>query len=528
MNIRFFSNIRTGMLLTLVALATTLGACSKADPNVIGDPFAPKPQQQRLPLASATVGGRIVEAGTDTRIADALVTVNGEQVSENGLFVVQPQFDTASTNLTLEITAPGYLPRTYRVVLENGTIRSLRIGLVDPANPPDGSAFASTSGNATAGATDAQIIVTTPATDGTNAIASTTVDIPAGTPLFDDNGDPVSGTITLDAVSFDPNLDDTNTDVLGNAPLGDSVRAEVGGQAQEGVFVTGWFASIDLSNQDGTEITSFGGNTIDISIELPAGSLNPVTGNPLADGETVPIWYYDEDAGLWVRNTTDATITDPPLTASFSVDHLSWWLMGDFYSEASGDAAVLEVTVPAADERPLDIIATQEGVRAFDIVNEPAGSVSFLLPCVRTIARDTDLRALLQGAEVGTATVIDVCSEPSINLNVTLPAAPNGSIPVRVMEECPDGSNRRAIRSAPVFWEGPFNGNAAADDNGRYTIGALSDGAYDITVGDRRDNFFSETVTITGENTVSREITFIMPCTNVTGATDTTSGPGDI
>lgn len=78
------------------------------------------------------------------------------------------------------------------------------------------------------------------------------------------------------------------------------------------------------------ELESFG--MVDVQLSQNGRPLNlgsPVTLSwPLADtadfedGETVPLWHFDEDAGLWTREG-DGLVADGTFTAE--VPHFSWW-----------------------------------------------------------------------------------------------------------------------------------------------------------------------------------------------------------
>ena len=119
--------------------------------------------------------------------------------------------------------------------------------------------------------------------------------------------------------------------------VGDTVaRTAASGTADNvaGVLVTGGFTQITLKDADGEEITSFADDTqVGVTMRVPDGTYNPETGANVAEGDVVPIFTYDEDAGEWrVEKTADGTVKKGTvmrdadgLYVPFTTTHLSWF-----------------------------------------------------------------------------------------------------------------------------------------------------------------------------------------------------------
>ena len=74
--------------------------------------------------------------------------------------------------------------------------------------------------------------------------------------------------------------------------------------------------------------------TAQLTLRIPAGTLNPATGAPFTVGDTMPIWGFDEASGLWKRgkdaagaDMNGAIIANPDgsLGVQFDAPHFSWW-----------------------------------------------------------------------------------------------------------------------------------------------------------------------------------------------------------
>ncbi|NHN39740.1 hypothetical protein G8764_20755 [Pseudomaricurvus alcaniphilus] len=72
----------------------------------------------------------------------------------------------------------------------------------------------------------------------------------------------------------------------------------------------------DLEDQDGNPISELGGPA-EVCMKAPAG---------LAEGDTVPLWYYDEDAGLWKEEGEGTVeVRNSQLQICGEVTHFTWW-----------------------------------------------------------------------------------------------------------------------------------------------------------------------------------------------------------
>ncbi len=110
-----------------------------------------------------------------------------------------------------------------------------------------------------------------------------------------------TGTITGEIVYGDP----TSAADLALFPGEFTTSSDTGnGLSGEGTLITAGFITISLTRADGTDVTGFAeGATALVKMRIPDGITNPETGLPLAAGDMIPVFTYDEDTGAWVVET---------------------------------------------------------------------------------------------------------------------------------------------------------------------------------------------------------------------------------
>ncbi len=134
------------------------------------------------------------------------------------------------------------------------------------------------------------------------------LDIPPG--ALPDGVTSVTGTVTY--------LDPTNPDDLAAFPGGDFLAAPIGG-GQPVLLESLGLMEFALFDQNGNPITDLLGPAT-VCMKVPDGLLE--------EGETsVPLWYYDADAGIW-REEGQGTVEDrgqDGLWLCGEVSHFTWW-----------------------------------------------------------------------------------------------------------------------------------------------------------------------------------------------------------
>jgi hypothetical protein len=113
---------------------------------------------------------------------------------------------------------------------------------------------------------------------------------------------------------------DPETDDILSTPGGDLLALPEGADPNDGQVTLETFGMMefDLVDQDGNAITELAtGETAEVCMKATSG---------LSLGDTVPLWYYDEDAGLWKEEGQGMVEDrDGELQICGAVGHFSWW-----------------------------------------------------------------------------------------------------------------------------------------------------------------------------------------------------------
>jgi hypothetical protein len=248
-------------------------------------------------------------------------------------------------NVTVVATAPGYLRtiKTFKLTTADST-RFEAISMVNLASAPKGVTVKTASVEVGATGAAAATITTTP----TTSVEVVNVEVPAGTQFKDKDGNVLTGTASATLVHFD-NQDPAS---LAAFPGGFSVNSSKdanGNNIGAGEFTTMGFLALDMTI-GGKEVKNFSGTGIKISMDLNESSINPETGNPIAIGDSLPIWSLNETDNSWVREKVGVvTGVAGNLKLVYTQNHLSYWNL-DFFSGANcslgGNITLTGITVP--------------------------------------------------------------------------------------------------------------------------------------------------------------------------------------
>ncbi len=166
-----------------------------------------------------------------------------------------------------------------------------------------------------------------------------------------------------------------NEQSLSAFPGGFVVSTQNEDAREEGIFTTAGFVAVDMSVNN-TPVEQFDGD-VSIDIDIPAGTMNPETGQPVQPGDVIPLYSYDEDTGEW---TFERDVTIPsngsglakghPGNYRVTIDnitHLSYWNLDwfdtdycetgvtlNFVSETGCFSAVKAEMVDASTGQPLN------------------------------------------------------------------------------------------------------------------------------------------------------------------------------
>jgi len=334
---------------------------------------------------------------------------------------------------TIIASADGYLPVSQNISLINTGSNPYEIRMVDIATPPDGAASTTNASVPSSnGTVSGDITIVTGNESVTNAVS--TMSIPAGTLVKDASGNTVSGSLSATLLYFN----NKNKESLEAFPGGLIAKAvNSSGATKKGFFTTAGFAEFSLQNQSGQEVKSFSGNTVELSIDIPAGTINKNTGSAVKNGDVIPVWSYDESSGTW-KYETESTAVGPDSKGNFKVSfqssHLSWWNLGWLDENVCSEGATVNLNGNYASLR-LEITDVNGNFIASKIVSSTENSVTFQnVPSgvpVRITAYD-NLQCV--NVMVGQSIISDLCGANTI-LDITTAGT---SVNVTVEAFCPN------------------------------------------------------------------------------------------
>jgi hypothetical protein len=500
-----------GLLLVSMSGLSMYGCSSSSDDN---STVTTPPE---VTAESISAAGQIVNAKTGAGIDGVTLTITGADSDKvyNGAGVKDTSFTTDSSGLVqfylrdvidypvdVKVLAKlaGYETTGATVQIASAGDVQFEVRLIDTDNPPTGVAAKETTGTATDGVIQSEIV----ADSGTEAVSGgqAKVTVPAGITATDASGNPATGDITV-TTSYQNN---ESTESLATFPGGLTNADTDQGKA---TFVAGGTASFLMVDSEGKEIKKFN-SPITLTIRIPKTTINPETGVAVVAGDTVPVWSYDSTAGKWLQEAVGVTIQEDADTDTFFVEqqtsHLSNWSAA--WKTTVCDSEAWNLT--NGEGHNVKLMTTGMGYSHI-VYSKGAASVS-----LRGVPSELSLglKAYLNGEMVGEATAGDLCAGGTINLNI--PEVTYTNVDVTVEQVCSSDSTKRTpMPSSAVWFDSEYIG--VTDSTGTVVANKRVVGTtYAVRAYDRKNeewllkNFFAN-----GTSNVMFEIE--SNCTNVTG-----------
>lgn len=247
---------------------------------------------------TGSVYGNIVDS-TGTAVADATVSADGQQVTTNdqGFFSLS---GVESGRTLVDLNATGYANSQVTVDVIAGRASFVE-GVMLGFDVQD-SFIGSTGGTVS------------------NADGSASVQFGANS-LVDESGATHTGNVNVDVAI----LDASDSGELSAFPGDFSGRDDTGTDGQ--------LASYGAL---GVEITDDNGNSLDLASGESSDINIPVSGDPNAAPDTIPLFFYDSETGVWMQ---EGTATKTEISAGVwayvgTVNHYSWWNADVLYEQA--------------------------------------------------------------------------------------------------------------------------------------------------------------------------------------------------
>jgi hypothetical protein len=231
---------------------------------------------------------------------------------------------TTPKEFDLHISAQGYTSVTQRVQFNQKKMRLLTVSLVKLNDAPEGVVVASAPGFASSGATGSTTTTGTLALNG----GEQQLKLEPGVVLRDASGAAVTGTVAANVVYYDPTADNANTVF----PGGLNANVKFADNSKEMVR----FEPIGLFNikltAGGKNVKTFSNGGLTIKTEIPAGTINPSTNQPVKVNDEIGMWSRDEGSGEWsFEKNAKVKSAGGKLYVEESVSHLSDHLYSYYY-----------------------------------------------------------------------------------------------------------------------------------------------------------------------------------------------------
>lgn len=234
----------------------------------------------------------------------------------------QPDIDNP-IRFTIVAQLDGYLEASRSMVITKEGDYFVEMTMVQSQLPPEGVVIARETevGTLIQGKVQADISVKTNKNQAS-------VLIQEGTVIKDENGNTLGGSLNVEITYFN-NLADQS---LAAFPGGLLSGLQKNGNAEDGVFYTAGFLSVEITDNNGRKAKTFEGEPLAISIMVSEQTYNPQTFSNINTGDNVSVFSYDPAAGYWdyeQSSTMQASYSGMEVTAW--INHLSYWNFGWFF-----------------------------------------------------------------------------------------------------------------------------------------------------------------------------------------------------
>ncbi len=358
--------------------------------------------------------------------------------------------------VTLVASSAGYQTTSYPVTISSTGSHSITIAMVKTSAPPQGASTAPPTPIQTNSSGQTNTTTTVQTSSGSPAGGSAGITVASGTTIRDANGNPLTGTLTANVTYFS-----NNQSANGALPTGLSVTAtNQDGSTGQGYIQAASFASFTITNQSGQLAKTFS-PPITLSFTVPGSTVNPNTNAQITNGDTIPVYSYDENSQTW-KFETNGTAAGPDanggFTVTFQASHLSDWLTGWILSGAQTctNNFTLNINGGYSDlllkaEIDGSTILTQRVTG--DQSSYPLGLLTVPKGVPVTIETYSELEC--PAALVGSVTIPDLCATNTINLNVSQSGYTDVNVDVTAfcphldppLQVKPDGYSIYVIRS---------------------------------------------------------------------------------
>ncbi len=253
--------------------------------------------------------------------------------------------------LNIRFTANGYLEKNLQVKFSAQASKNqwIPVALIQVLAPPPGMSVTDTTvGLGSDGSLVNPVVVQTGNIGLTgNHFQNVTMSLSPGTRFVLENGDTLQSPASLnfEVLSFDaPNPYTQAYFPDGFTPNG---VLNVPGYANQPLgadlyFVTAGFTSIEIK-ANGQFVHKFS-QPVEIIMDVDPSIINPLNGNPLQIGDSIPLWSYSNQSSKWTYEKMGIIEQNPlnqKLIVRNSTNHLSWYALAWYGSRCSSATQIV-------------------------------------------------------------------------------------------------------------------------------------------------------------------------------------------
>ncbi|MCF8429497.1 MAG: hypothetical protein K9G64_05135 [Bacteroidia bacterium] len=273
--------------------------------------------------------------------ADIVYSSDGSKnfTAGSGIFslILEPGIKPSPANtikFTIIIESNGYIKSITPIEIIDEGSKSFDIFMVKKDNPPLGVAVKDeTIVLPSNGELAVTTIIEIPLNNGKQETAK--LEIPKGTKMLDENGNIITGSVSVSLAHFD----NRNQESLNSFPGGftaTNLIDENGKEMDPVIFETAGFISIDMNN--GTQTVKSFSNPIAVTMGINDNTINTETNTAVKEGDSIPTWSLDTKTGQWKKEAVAVIVknsTTNKLETVFNIPHLSWWNLDYYYNSCT-------------------------------------------------------------------------------------------------------------------------------------------------------------------------------------------------
>ena len=238
---------------------------------------------------------------------------------------------------TIIAQSSGYLISTKEVIITSEGDYLVKIFMVNTNNPPQGVSVKRlySVGNLSNGVLQDDVSIAT-------ANSEATVIIPAGTKLLRNDNVELAGKLNLTLAYFS-NMEDN---ALASFTGGITGTVMENNSLNSGVFFPAGMLTLDITDSDWHKAFIIENDSIEIVLEIPEETYNPVSGSNIVSGDEVSLYSFLPDTGLWVIDQS-VYITDTllgELSASVKTTGLHSYIFSWFEENNCNQGSSFEIS----------------------------------------------------------------------------------------------------------------------------------------------------------------------------------------